>query len=1325
MRTQKHLVAIGLLVTLMLILFGMGVASAGPVEIDHAYVSQVITDMLAGTNHLDRWNIADSASYEASIEEPYLKDGSTWFFQLEVGPDFSSIGVLKPITLVLDKASTILNPMIDYADDIKSDPNPLFDTSITIYEAVPMIIPTLGSDAHYGQMLSTVSANPSPAQVASLPSDSPLRYGQLTWASADAVLVWGENNKTVTFSPNSDPESASYWETHVISNISDNYPVTVNVALATEVEITLNNNSVPYDGITYYGVDGNVSNCSNQRTDYVLSDVGLIEYKTIEESSWHSNPINAGEYQARLVAKEHFVVTNTPSATLTINKAELTAANFTSEGVTYDGKPKGLVAYSIEGIVDGSTPVEIAYETLEGGIPVSSPTDAGEYKATLAIKSGVTNYVWSGGVAPSYEVLTIYPAELTAVNFGDEVFTYDGSPKGLVAYSIGGIVDGSTPSSLVGIAYETQAGSIPVSSPTDAGDYKATLAIKSCVTNYVWSGGVAPSYVVLTINPADLTALNFDPEAFGYDGSPKGLSYNIGGIVDGSAPSSLVEIAYETLVGGIPVSSPADAGSYKGILKIKSGVTNYVWLGGTDPYQILTVDPRPITATHSDMMGLVYDGSSKAVTWTLQNVVPADAGIMHQEVKYQNDVGYPLASDTTSPINAGTYTSTVFFSNDNYVWQAGFATSLQYTIAPYDLSVTPDHVDCEWYQTVEPVLTYVHGAITVAMKAPVFSGSLGCPTYNKAAVGNYPITQGTLDLLPSEINDNYTIVSDTTKLVTVKYHIPSDLASVIPAVPDGDNGWYKTKVVVSAPAGYSISQSENSGYAGSLSYNDGITYVDGFSYYLRKLDTNATTNVIRLPSGFKQDTTAPTLISYGRGSATADRPEIFLISAADNLKLWKAEFYRGGSLVETDELSGTVGDASYAMYAAGTYIGIVYDDAGNIVKTGYLNVEDADGDGLPDAWETALGTKPDTADTDGDGLSDGDEVLKHHTDPLATDTDGDRLPDGLEVGAGLAPLKTDSNGDGVDDYVTYTLGYVSDDDLNMPLMARMLLGGALGDGRNQGLAGVFADAQAAADALNQLQGYNFLKPDLQSDSPEARLKAAKKSRKQISVVQLDINAGAGVGVIGDYLVTFSKDNNSLALNSAVSLIPMGEMPSGSELVALASDDGSIVLMGYWNATEKKIEGSLWVSAPKAGAGKLFEIAGSQGATAFDIARDGSSVAYIVDGKINKLYLTDRTPQIVTAEGSANTLQYVGGDLMAVGADGSANKLEDNNTLSATQVDEYDLRQRTNNSRSRIIMVNGEPVQVDTDNAIHVSSNRSRITFLKGDKEEIASTVSEW
>ncbi len=70
---------------------------------------------------------------------------------------------------------------------------------------------------------------------------------------------------------------------------------------------------------------------------------------------------------------------------------------------------------------------------------------------------------------------------------------------------------------------------------------------------------------------------------------------------------------------------------------------------------------------------------------------------------------------------------------------------------------------------------------------------------------------------------------------------------------------------------------------------------------------------------------------------------------------------------------------------------------------------DADGDGLSDALEDALGTDPNDSDSDGDSWSDWKEAFETGTDPKSIDSDGDTLPDNSDS----APLNASGSVDGV------------------------------------------------------------------------------------------------------------------------------------------------------------------------------------------------------------------------------------------------------------------------------------------------------------------------
>jgi len=85
--------------------------------------------------------------------------------------------------------------------------------------------------------------------------------------------------------------------------------------------------------------------------------------------------------------------------------------------------------------------------------------------------------------------------------------------------------------------------------------------------------------------------------------------------------------------------------------------------------------------------------------------------------------------------------------------------------------------------------------------------------------------------------------------------------------------------------------------------------------------------------------------------------------------------------------------------------------------------DDADGDGLSDTDELALGLDPTNDDTDGDGLSDGNEQAAG-ADPLDTDSDDDGLTDGDEAGGDppTDPADPDTDDDGVADGVEAIIG---------------------------------------------------------------------------------------------------------------------------------------------------------------------------------------------------------------------------------------------------------------------------------------------------------------
>ena len=191
---------------------------------------------------------------------------------------------------------------------------------------------------------------------------------------------------------------------------------------------------------------------------------------------------------------------------------------------------------------------------------------------------------------------------------------------------------------------------------------------------------------------------------------------------------------------------------------------------------------------------------------------------------------------------------------------------------------------------------------------------------------------------------------------------------------------------------------------------------------------------------------------------------------------------------------------TYTAGASGTLnlkVNRIPGEAGSFHLYGLTNqvvvMPDADGDGLPDAFEvahtdpessTALNaeddpdndgltnlqefenrTDPNNADSDGDGLDDGDEIAgvgsRPATDPANADTDGDGLSDFAETNTGAFagasdtgtdPTKSDTDGDGATDGEEVAAGSNPHDSDDLPpLPDGFALTGPLTDDASSGI----------------------------------------------------------------------------------------------------------------------------------------------------------------------------------------------------------------------------------------------------------------------------------
>ncbi len=140
------------------------------------------------------------------------------------------------------------------------------------------------------------------------------------------------------------------------------------------------------------------------------------------------------------------------------------------------------------------------------------------------------------------------------------------------------------------------------------------------------------------------------------------------------------------------------------------------------------------------------------------------------------------------------------------------------------------------------------------------------------------------------------------------------------------------------------------------------------------------------------------------------------------------------------------------------------------------NNSDTDGDGMADNWELSYGLNPLVndayLDNDSDGLTNGQEHARG-TNPIDDDTDNDGLPDGWEVDNGLNPLVADADqdpdGDGLTNGQEYEQGTSpvnKDSD-----------GDGMEDGweKNNGLNPLVADADQDLDGDGLINWYEYKK----------------------------------------------------------------------------------------------------------------------------------------------------------------------------------------------------------------------------------------------------------
>lgn len=261
-----------------------------------------------------------------------------------------------------------------------------------------------------------------------------------------------------------------------------------------------------------------------------------------------------------------------------------------------------------------------------------------------------------------------------------------------------------------------------------------------------------------------------------------------------------------------------------------------------------------------------------------------------------------------------------------------------------------------------------------------------------------------------------------------------------------------------------------------------------------------------------------------------------------------------------DETSG-IGAASYSASTFPAMAG--EEDPGNtqlfldLPSFEYVvsNLPDADGDHLPDYWETCKGLRSDdpNGDEGAEGDPDGDGLINYWeyfygTDPLVKDTDNDGMPDGWEVVHELNPLVEDSNRDEDRDGWTNLEEYLNNSDPNQKATTLFVDGSVSGEGGTGTQSDPYRTIEQALDASTI--GNVILVAGGYYDDPQVYQPAG------------DLIIGEGRRLIGDASATTKIDlgTHQIEINDRGSLIgfTIENPPADAPAIQVSSAAAKIV-----------------------------------------------------------------------------------------------------------------------------------------------------------------------
>ncbi|MGN1373297.1 MAG: beta strand repeat-containing protein [Candidatus Coproplasma sp.] len=383
--------------------------------------------------------------------------------------------------------------------------------------------------------------------------------------------------------------SVGTYNNYNITCVDDTYEIT-----ARPVTISWSG----YTNLTYNGAAKNV-------TATVANKVGSDDVSVIVSNG---NQINAGNYTATVTglsgsASSNYEIADTFTQTYSIAKAQYTI-NPNNYTVTYGQTEANLVAVTTGTIYNNDFSYSLSRE---------AGNTVGVYNISVNITGNTDNY----DITTYARTYTITQREVTLTWSGYTNLVYNATAKSVTAV-LGNTVAGDDVSVIISGGNEINAGS-----------YTATASLSGTASaNYKLPSNSTQAYTIAKA-PVILTA-NEATSEYGSAISTLKVDVTSGTIYNN-------EVSYSATTSA---TSTSPVGNYDITVSVGT-YSNYdiTCVGST--YKITA---RPVTLTWSGYTDLVYDGTQKSVTATIDSKVGSD------------DVSVTVTGG--NEINAGTYTAT-------------------------------------------------------------------------------------------------------------------------------------------------------------------------------------------------------------------------------------------------------------------------------------------------------------------------------------------------------------------------------------------------------------------------------------------------------------------------------------------------------------------------------------------------------------------------------------------------------------------------------------------------------------------------------------------